>query len=158
MRHEPIDVISKAAAKKRDVAGKPYLAVLGEATRPDALVEVNWSQEYLGIWFLDEKLRRNASYAFRKIDDVRLFLEQITLYEYPERAEDDLYTAEKVTIFAYEEDGVAHEIISDAKAGTEETISRSNVPLNINWEPVPEFGDWESISRWDRVEELNLPN
>jgi hypothetical protein len=59
-------------------------------------------------------------------------------------------SATKVTTFSYGRDGVAHEVIVDSVANTEETISRSDVPLDINWEPVPEFGGWASVSRWDR--------
>jgi hypothetical protein len=149
-RHEPVGELSEAQARRRDSAGEPYLVVLGDKNRPDSLVEVNWSQEYLGTWFFDDKLRRYVSYAFRRISGTTLFLEQIMMWEYPDDAEDDLYTASKVTTFAYQEDGIAHEIIADSAADTEETISRSDVPLDINWEPVPEFGDWTRVSRWDR--------
>ena len=45
---------------------------------------------------------------------------------------------------------MVHEAIDDAVAEVEEVISRSDVPVDINWEQVPEFGDWSRVARWDR--------
>jgi hypothetical protein len=45
----------------------------------------------------------------------------------------DLDTATKVITLSYSQDGVVHEAIDDWVAGTEEVISRSGVPLDINW-------------------------
>ena len=104
--HRPGGVISESAARRRDARGRPYVVVLGDQERPDALIEVNWSMDFLGTWFLDDKLRRNLHYSFTRVDAKTLFLEQITLWEYPEDAVRDLNTATKVTTLTYNEDGV----------------------------------------------------
>jgi hypothetical protein len=148
--HRPSGVISESAARRRDGRGQPYLVVLGDRARPDALIEVNWSLDFLGTWFLDEKLRRNLKYSFARVNPETLFLEQIMLWEYREDAVRDLSTATKVTTLSYNQDGIVHEAIDDLVAGTEEVISRSDVPLDINWEQVPEFGDWSKVARWNR--------
>ena len=124
--------------------------VLGNPKRPDALIDVNWSLDYLGTWFLDDKLRRNLRYAFARVDPKTLFLEQIILWEYPEDAVRDLSTATRITTLTYNQDGIVHEAIDDAVAEVEEVISRSDVPVDINWEQVPEFGDWSRVARWVR--------
>jgi hypothetical protein len=152
--HRPGDVISESEARSRDGRGEPYVVVLGDQERPDAIVEVNWSLDHLGTWFLDDKLRRNLKYSFIRVDPKTLFLQQIMLWEYPEGAVRDLDTATKVTTLAYNQDGIVHEAIDDSIAGTEEVISRSDVPLDINWEKVPDFGDWSSVARWNREPEL----
>ena len=126
------------------------MVVLGDQERPDALIEVNWSMDFLGTWFLDDKLRRNLHYSFTRVDAKTLFLEQITLWEYPKDAVRDLNTATKVTTLTYNQDGVLHEAIDDSVTGTESVISRSDVPLDINWEQVPTFGDWARVARWNR--------
>jgi hypothetical protein len=72
------------------------------------------------------------------------------LWEYPEDAVRDLDTATRVTTLAYRQDGVVHEAIDDSVTGTVEVISRSDVALDINWEQVPEFGDWSRAARWNR--------
>jgi hypothetical protein len=148
--HEPIRPIKEAEARRRDGAGEPYVVILGTKDKPESLVEVNWSNDYIATWFMDDELRRHVKYSFTKTDKSTLFLDQIKMWDYPEDAKDGLSSATKVTSFSYSQDGVAHETIDDSAAGTVETISRSDVPLNINWEQVPEFGDWASISRWDR--------
>ena len=148
--HRPSGVISESAARRRDARGQPYLVVLGDQRRPDALIEVNWSLDFLGTWFLDDKLRRNLKYSFARVDAKTLFLEQIILWEYPEDAVRDLDTATKITTLTYNQDGVVHEAIDDSVAGTVEVISRSDVALDINWEQVPKFGDWSRVARWDR--------
>lgn len=148
--HRPSGVISESAARRRDARGQPYMVVLGDSERPDAIIEVNWSLGFLGTWFLDDKRRRNLNYSFARVDPKTLFLEEITLWEYPEDAVRDLDTATKVTTLSYQQDGVVFEAMDDSVAGTEEVISRSGVPLDINWEQVPEFGDWSRVARWNR--------
>ena len=148
--HRPGGVMSESAARRRDARGRPYMVVLGGQRRPDALIEVNWSLDFLRIWFLDDKLRRNLNYSFARVDAKTLFLEQITLWEYPEDAVRDLDTAAKVTTLSYSEEGVVREVIDDSVTGTVEVISRSDAPLDINWEQVPKFGDWSRVARWNR--------
>jgi hypothetical protein len=148
--HRPSDVITEVEARGRDSRGEPYLVVLGDPEQPDALVEVNWSADFLTTWFLDDNLRRNLKYSFARVDAKNMFLEQIILWEYPEDAVRDLDTAIKVTTLSYNQNGVVYETIDDTVAGTEEVISRSDVPLDINWEQVPDFGDWSGVARWNR--------
>jgi hypothetical protein len=148
--HRPGGLISEAVARRRDGQGRPYMVVLGDQRRPDALIEPNWSLDFLGTWFLDEKLRRNLKYSFTRVDAKTLFLEQIMLWEYPEDAIADLDTATRITTLTYNEAGIVHETIADSIAGTEEVISRSDVPLDINWEQVPKFGDWSGVAQWNR--------
>jgi hypothetical protein len=95
-------------------------------------------------------LRRYLNYSFTRVDPTTLFLEQIILWEYPEDAVGDLYAATKITTLTYNQYGIVHEAIDDSVAGTEEVISRSDVPLDINWQQVPEFGDWSRVARWNR--------
>jgi hypothetical protein len=61
--HRPSGVIGESAARRRDGRGQPYIIVLGDQGRPDALIEVNWSLDFLGTWFLDDKLRRYLKYS-----------------------------------------------------------------------------------------------
>jgi hypothetical protein len=56
----------------------------------------------------------------------------------------------KITTLAYKQDGIVHEAIDDSVDETAEIISRSDVPLDINWEQVPEFSDWSRVARWNR--------
>jgi hypothetical protein len=71
--HRPGGVISESVARHRDERGQQYMVVLGEQEQPDALIEVNWSLDFLGTWFLDDKLRRNLNYLFLRVDPETLF-------------------------------------------------------------------------------------
>jgi hypothetical protein len=77
IRHEPIGPIDEREARRRDGAGRPYVVVLGDKGKPESLVEVNWSNDYIAAWFMDENLRRTLKYSFRKVDKKTLFLSQI---------------------------------------------------------------------------------
>lgn len=113
-------MISESVAQQLDDQEQRYLVLLGGEERPDALVTVAW------------------------------FLYVITRWEYPEDAAHDVGTATKITRFSFEKDGTVRESIGDMATGTVKRTSRSGVPLETHWEPVPEFGDWSSIARRDR--------
>ena len=40
--------------------------------------------------------------------------------------------------------------VRDEQADEIRNIKYRDVKLDINWEPVPVFGDWEAIARYDR--------
>jgi hypothetical protein len=92
-------------------------------------------------------LRRYLKYSFTRVDPMTLFLEQVMLWECPEDAVRDLNTATKIITLTYNQYGIVHEAIDDSVAGTEGVISRSDVPLDINWEQVSELGDWSRVAR-----------
>lgn len=150
LRHQPIDVISVSAARGRDSRGAEYTAVLSDHARTHTLIAVNWSLDYLATWFLDEEQRQYLKYGFRRVDPEILFLEQITYWEYPGDATRDFSSATKITSLFYQRDGIVKERVADTSAGTETTTMRSDVPVDINWEKVPAFGDWSRVAVWDR--------
>jgi hypothetical protein len=52
--------------------------ILSEDSTPRRYVEVNWGKAYLGVYFFDEQLRQQLTYAFRRIDDERMFLTEVS--------------------------------------------------------------------------------
>lgn len=50
----------------------------------------------------------------------------------------------------YGQDGVVRYREKDKLAGEVRNKSIRDVPLDINWERVPEFGNWDSVPRYDR--------
>jgi hypothetical protein len=111
-----------------------------------ALSGMSVSSEY---GFSTSNFRWNLGYLFHTLNSTTLFLNQVTKREYSDDAVRDLITATMVTTPSYSEDGVVHERVDDGVT-QEAIISRSDVPLDINGEQVPEFGDWAHVSRWDR--------
>ena len=151
-QHAPIDPISEDAARKLDSRGKPYVVTVHGDNAPEKLISINWSLDHCAVWFLDEHHRRYLEYGFRKVKPETLFLSAVCVWEYPPGATRDYSSATRITKVTYQQDQIAHERVTDTEAGTVDTISRSDVPLDINWEPVPVFGDWTRLSRYNREE------
>lgn len=145
---EPTGLLSAEQARERHASGEPYAVTLGDPKSPDAVIDVAWKGEYVGVWFLDEKVRRTVHFSF-EVRGNTLFLAEVTNWKYPEGAvlrnqanmiERVLYTPEGI---------VTHQIID--KEATEKTTDKlSDVDVSINWEPVPDFGDWDSLAHFDR--------
>lgn len=146
--------ISESKARKLDAQGSPYMIALGEDDRVSSLISVHWTLDFLSVWFLDEAMLRYLEYSFRRIDPERMFMTEVTLWNYPESEEmgEDLISASTVTNLHYRQDGVVSETVHDHNAKMVSTVDRSDVPVDINWEPVPKFGEWARVSRYSREE------
>lgn len=150
--HEPIDPCSVEEARARDRSGDLYTVVLADAAGgsvPEAVVEIAWANDHAGVWFFDEFGRQSLNYAFRRIDD-RLFLHNMIEYGYPDEHAETLSGSTRTDEIRFSPDGLTKEIISDDVAREREIIERSDVDVSSHWEPVPAFGQWDSLARWDR--------
>ena len=148
--HKPIGIMRADKAKIQHDAGSLYSIALGDPTRPDAFIEIRWETNYLGVWFFDEKIRRSLKYTFERIDDKSLFLTEITSWEYPSSAQKDLSGASIINTLCYSQDGTVRHQKKDKAAGEVLTEDHSGVDIHSNYEPVPQFGHWNSVARWNR--------
>ena len=121
----------------------------GNPGAPDAVIEVAWKDSYPGVSFVDEKGRTHTSYDFRKIDNTRLFMTQATVWSYPEDAQFE-FEASVIESAEFRPDGYASRAIDDRSSDQIRQIEYEDVPVDTNWEPVPEFGHRESVARYDR--------
>ncbi|MEU5692777.1 hypothetical protein [Actinosynnema sp. NPDC020468] len=144
----PVIPLSEADARQRDAEGELYTAVIGEPANPEVLVEVV-RPDYVGVYFPDKLGRQWQKFAFRRVDDA-LFLESITRWQYGDESARMLGEAELIEQVKYREDGTVHRQVRDKKAREKRDTDYHSVSLDINWEPVPEFGDWASVARFDR--------
>jgi len=55
------------------------------------------------------------------------------------------------TNYRYRPDGSMHWRRSDKVANVIEEADYRDIDVSTHWEPVPEFGDWASITRFDRT-------
>jgi len=55
--------------------------------------------------------------------------------------------------FTYKPDGTARKEVTDTQKDEVTAEDRSAIDVNIHWEPVPAFGDYASIVRWNRDEQ-----
>ena len=137
-------------AQRRDREKQPYTVIVGDAGHPDCYVEVAWDNDYLGVWFLDEDGRRWLQYAFARIDDTKLFLDEISMWKYPDGGARALDEAVLMEEWTYTPEGIARHRVTDYRKNVVTQDEYSDVPLDINWEPVPPFGEYEGVSRAER--------
>jgi hypothetical protein len=50
----------------------------------------------------------------------------------------------------YREDGYVKRVIKNKVEHFQETVEYTDVPVDTNWEPIPTFGDYRSIARFER--------
>ena len=147
----PVGRLTAEQARARDEVGEPwYTVVLGEASRPESYVEVAWVNAHLGVWFLDEDSRPWLHYSFTRVDERRLFLDSVVRWDYPGHAGRRLAEADRVETLTYRPDGRVHQEIADSRVDELILCDYTDVPLELNWEPVPVFGDYGSLTRLDR--------
>lgn len=143
----PTDVLTEAKARDRHARGEQYCVVLGDPGAPQAILEIGRSA--LRVSFVDEEGRTNTQYLFRKMENGMLFLGDVTTWAYPEGAE-DMSEASRIESAQLRPDGYASRTIDDSSTDQIEKTEYMDVPVETNWEPMPEFGHWESVARYDR--------
>lgn len=148
-RRKPTGEMSADQARQRGTKGESYCVVLGDPGTPKTVIEVVPENNYYNVNFLDGEGRTSAAYGFEKIDDSRLFLTEMTLWTYPEGARSKSQ-ASRVESFEFRPDGYAAQTVDDSSSDQIEKTEKIKVPVDANWEPVPEFGHWDSIARYDR--------
>ncbi|MCX2495988.1 hypothetical protein OQX63_21005 [Pedobacter sp. PF22-3] len=110
----------------------------------------------LTVFFLDEYYRLFMYYVFRKQPNDNYFCIGIMFWEFEEgkSGDDDDKTA---WTYIFETNGNV-EVIEQEKSSAEECVWKSKRPLNVesNWEPAPEFGDWEGLMKMERWKQGEL--
>lgn len=148
--HKPIEPLNPAAALRKDRAKEWYTAVLGDPAAPRCYVELAWENNHVGVWFLDDELRRNVHYSFTRLDETIMFMDAVGLWYYADGAGRSLGDASRIEMVDYSADGHVRRTSIDVPRKLETVEEFSDVPLDINWEPVPAFGDYRSVTRLDR--------
>jgi hypothetical protein len=151
-QHRPGVSLSEADARALDAQGEQFIAVLrpvGE--RQPVLVTVSWQTDCITATFFDDHARMNLKYWFFKVDDSRMFLRDVSVYDYP-NDEPRLRqgAATRLEQLQYREDGYAHRTLINKTEQYKDTSEFRDVPVQKNWEPVPAFGDYCSIARRER--------
>jgi hypothetical protein len=145
----PIDPLTVEQARRRDTTGKLYTVALGDPADPDVVLEIT-RPDIIVVNFFDKLGRKSVAYYWRRTEDNRMFLRTIRRWQYGDDSAWGLSEAELIEEVAYEPNGIVHHDIRDEKAHERRRVSYRDVPLDINWEPIPEFGDWASIARFER--------
>ncbi|MGM7644093.1 hypothetical protein ACSVDM_04265 [Nocardia sp. JW2] len=147
----PRDYLSESEAREFDRTGTAYTVVLGEAARPDAIVDVHWAAEELSVSKLDDHGRPHVWWEFQRTSPAMMFLRRMTEYRYNGESTDPL-DGGFVDQFNFEPDGTAHRMtwLDDQREWLESTGGGARV--ESLWTPVPSFGDWTSVRDLERFQ------
>lgn len=136
----------EARARAAHDAGEPYTAVIDEAERPRVVLEVSGAFGFVGVAFLDQRLREATSYQFKALEPGRLFLAMVTQREF----EGDREAVVEATSFIFETDGrltIRKEWFRPHHLDLRET----SADVAANHERFPAFGDYAALCREDRI-------
>jgi hypothetical protein len=114
-----------------------------------AVIEIAWENKFAGVWFFDDFGRQSLNYAFRRTGD-ELFLFDMIQYTYPDDEPRTLSGSSRRETFIFQENGVVRRVVVDDELQEKTTEDRSGVDVSSHWEPVPRFGEWDSLARWNR--------
>ena len=132
-------------ARRRHETGDLYTVILGDPESADAYLEVRLEAGFVGVYFLDDDGRNHLTYLFGKQDgEDRLFLEQAIWREFDETGK-----PRRGQAFHFKRDGTVYLREKDYEK-REATRGEKQDDVSGNWEPVPEFGHYESIARFAR--------
>jgi hypothetical protein len=151
-RHTPIDPLTPQAAVELDAKRKVYSVILYDPPGgkvPEVVIEIDWANDFAGVWFFDAFGRRSLNYAFRRNSD-QLFLFNMIEYSYPDDESYTLSGANHTEEFSFQAIGIARLVVIDDDARVKATEDRSGVDVSSHWELVPRFGEWDSLARWNR--------
>ncbi len=117
---------------------------------PEYVMEMLPKAEYVKVQFYDLSRSLRFIYGFRKLDDA-MFLDSIVEYTYPDdgiqRRRNECSVVEMLD---YKPDGLVHQYKNDKSKPTVEEADYRGVDVSSHWEPIPQFGQWDSIARFDR--------
>jgi hypothetical protein len=145
----PVGQLSEDAARQLDWRGQRYGFVVGDPFAPDLEVTVHWKKSCLTVSFIDDAGRKHVRYMFRLIDEHRLFLGNVIAWEYVEGARYE-FEAARIESVLCKPSGYLRRKLEDKNSKTVQISEYTSVPVNSNWEPSPQFGDWGSVIRYER--------
>ena len=150
-RKRATDMCDEGRARSAHDSRQLYTALLGSATAPSCFVEFN--MDYAGVEFLDHLLREGLTYAFQEKRPEKLYLSMATERKFDGDTDKVIWG---ITYY-FDEDG---HVAIEEEDFVADTLTKAETYLDVsaNWEPYPEFGEYESITRKDRVELIPITN
>ncbi|MFH5877744.1 hypothetical protein [Arthrobacter sp. NA-172] len=157
-RNQPTEALDEAEAMARfnGERSKPdwftVAAFVEDATPeqvPEFYAEITPHGAYAAVYFIDPFGSIHYIFGFRKTGK-QLFLEDITAYAYPDMTKHyNQNECAKVVSMYYKTDGVVEVETIDKSQPDISVVHSKDVDVSAHWEPIPAFGDWESLGRFD---------
>jgi len=152
--HEPL---TEAEAREAHSNGKLYTAVLGNRERPYCFLELS-AYRSVSVNFLDAFQRIYLDYSFQEMNGRpnELFLSLACIREFFELSDDPI----RAPVCFFKTDGqlvIDHTEFNPATR-VERIVEREELRTDVSdhWEPYPEFGQYEGLSRIRSIAHLTL--
>lgn len=143
-KKKPTEIWTEQRARAAHVARTLYTAVVvGSNEDPRCFLEVN--DKFVGVGFLDDRLRESLYYAFKEVEPGRLFLSMATYREF--QSDSDVVTSGTTYIFA--QTGTVQIQKQSFNPDRMEATS-STIDVSLNYEQRPEFGEYDRLTRIER--------
>jgi hypothetical protein len=144
-RKQLLEIWDEKKACKAHKTGKLYTVLIGDPQKPRCFLEVHLKLGFVGVSFLDEHLRDYLDFSFLEKLPGKLFLGRVIYREY-DADTDNVISAKTMS---WEPDGKTQFEQADLVQNFVDT-GEGSMDVSINWEPIPEFGQYESIARFER--------
>lgn len=145
----PHKVITEAEARKRHEQGKLYTAVLENESRPYCFLEFTAFRS-VGVEFLDAAGRTYFDYSFQERLPNQFFISMSRRPEFP----NDVDEPDRATVLFFDTEGqvtICRYIANPDGVGSTLVHREQRIAdVSRNWEPYPEFGDYEGLATRDR--------
>jgi len=144
-----MDPLTPAQAEARHASGELYTAVAtADRPAPTQRVEIRLETGYVSVIFMDDHGRDTLDYTFN-VTSGSLFLETATSYSYGNSQERGGYAeADRTETYEFTTDGVMRRTIE--ADGEEWRESHHGIDVSSNWEKIPDFGAYSSLTRRER--------
>lgn len=145
MKKIAIELMDEATAHSRHLSGESYTAFIGSDTNPSCFVEFLISKGMVGVGFLDNRCREYLTYQFQSVGADSLFLTMATHREF--EGEGDRVVSGASYIFSE-----AGELVIRREKFEPHVLeeARSSFDPSKNYEKIPVFGDYSSVTKIDR--------
>lgn len=139
-----LESYTTAQAQALHESGELYCALIGSPTTPICFLEVK--RGFVGVGFLDEKLREVLSYSFQEGEPSKLFLSMATHREFESNSD----TVLKGTSYIFSLDGKPITRREEFSPSHKLDSAESTTDISDNWEPFPKFGSYSHLARAER--------
>ena len=140
---EPTELWSLEKAEQAHGNRQPYGVLIGDPKAPTRFLEIN--NDFVGVGFLDDRLRESLTYQFQEIEPGKLFLSMVTYREF----EGDSDAVTSGTTYYFSTDG-SIKIERESFDSHKLEMSESKEDVSGNYEDYPDFGQYDSLVRAER--------
>jgi hypothetical protein len=140
---EALDIYTEEEARAADAVGAMYSVLVDSPTHPTCVIENVKETNFIGVIFLDEKLREHLQYYFVRQEDGRLFLTEAKHRDF--NGDTDEITGG--TDYLFNPEGEVR--VTEYENGTTRSGSKK-LDVSKNYSPDPKFGEYDEIIRIDR--------